>query len=85
MLKLAMIAVLSLMLLCMAPIMGGTQHDSGHLHHSDSVSCATCMVAVDIPLMLVQLSIMGFAAWVIPLLLTLLTPHSPFHPPRFRS
>lgn len=85
MLKVCLIAFLSVMLLCMIPIMGSTQHDSGHLHHDASTSCATCMASVDVSLILLLLSLVGFTASAAPVLLKLLAPGSLFHPPRFHA
>jgi len=83
MLKVFLIGVLSLVLLCMLPIMGSIQHHSGHLHHDASASCATCMASVDLSLILLLLSLVGFAISAVPVLPKLLAPCSPFHPPRF--
>lgn len=84
MLKIVLIGFLSLVLLCMIPIMGGSQDHSGHLHHNDSASCATCMASVDVPFILVPLRFQGFALLAVPRLPKLVDPSSSFHPPRFR-
>lgn len=85
MLKVCMIGFLALVLLCMIPIMGSTQQHSGHLHHDTSTSCATCMASVDVSLILLLLSLVGFATSAVPVLPKLLALRSQFHPPRFRS
>jgi hypothetical protein len=85
MLKVCLIGFLSLVLLCMIPIMGSPQHHSGHLHHDDSASCATCMVSVNLPLNLSFLSPLGMAISAIHELPKLLAPRLLFHPPRFLS
>lgn len=85
MFKVIVIGFLSLVLLCMIPIMGSTPHHSGHLHHDDSASCATCMAPVDLSLILLLLSLLGLVTSVVPVLPKLVPPHSPFHPPRFQS
>ena len=85
MFKVVLIGFISLVLLCMIPIMGSTQHHSGHLHHDASTSCATCMASVDVSLILLLLSLVGFAASAAPVLPKLLAPCSLFHPPRFHA
>lgn len=85
MFKVFVIGFLSLVLLCMLPIMGSTQHHSAHLHHDASASCATCMAVVDWSLILLLLSLVGFAISSLPVLPKLIAPGSPFHPPRFHS
>ena len=85
MFKIVLIGLLALVLLCMIPIMGSTQHHFGHLHHDASASCATCMASVDVSLILLLLSLVGFAISAGPVLPKLLAPYSPFHPPRFHS
>lgn len=85
MLKVVVVGFLSLVLLCMIPILGSTQHHSGHLHHDASASCATCMASVDLPLNLSFLSLLGMAISAVHELPKLLAPRLLFHPPRFRS
>jgi hypothetical protein len=85
MLKVVVVGFLSLVLLCMIPTMGGTPHHSGHLHHDDTASCATCMVSIDLSMLLLLLSLLGLAMLIVPVLPKLVPPHSPFHPPRFQS
>lgn len=70
----------------MVPIMMGSgQYHSGHLHHDDTASCATCLASGDVLMLFFLLSLQGLATLVVPLLPELLAPHSPFHPPRFQS
>lgn len=85
MLKVCLIGFISLVLLCMIPSMGSTQHDSGHLHHDASASCGTCMASVDVPLIFLPMSLVGVAISAVPVLPKLLAPRSPFHPPRFHA
>jgi len=82
--KVVLIAFLSLVLLCMVPIMGGTLQ-SGHLHHSNSASCATCMAFATVSFILFLLSVVGIALSTLPEPPRLLVPHLPFHPPRLSS
>jgi hypothetical protein len=85
MLKAVFVSVLALLLLCMIPIMGSAPHHSGHLHHDDTGSCATCMISIDLSMVLLLLSLLGLATSVAPVLPKLVPPQSPFHPPRFQS
>lgn len=85
MLQAAFVWVLSLLLLCMIPITGSAPHHSGHLHHDDTASCATCMISIDLSMLLLLLSLLGLATSLVPVLPKRVTPHSPFHPPRFQS
>ena len=83
--KVVLIGFLSLVLLCMIPIMGSTPHHSGHLHHDVSTSCATCMASVDVPLIFLAQSLVGVAISAVPVLPNLLAPRALFHPPRFHA
>ena len=85
MFKVVVIGFLSLVLLCMIPMMGSAPHHSGHLHHDDTASCATCMISIDLSMLLLLLNLLGLATSVVPVLPKLVPPHSPFHPPRFQS
>ena len=85
MLKVCLIGFLSLVLLCMIPFLGSTQHDSGHHHHNDAASCATCMASVDVPLIFLAQSLVGVAISAVPVFPKRLVPGSLFHPPRFYS
>lgn len=76
---------LSLLLLCVIPFMGSMPHHSGHVHHDDTASCATCMASADLSAIFLLLTSLGLATLLIPILPKLLAPHSPFHPPRFQS
>jgi small-conductance mechanosensitive channel len=82
MLKVVLIGFLALVMLCMLPVMGSISHHSGHLHHDNSVSCASCMASVDLPSILVLLSLVGFATLALPLPPKLVAPGVQFHPPR---
>lgn len=85
MLRVFLIGFLSLAMLCMIPMMGSTPHHSGHLHHDDAASCATCMASVDVTLNLLPFNLLGLAILAFPVPPKLLPPGSPFPPPRFRS
>ena len=85
MVKVVLIGFISLVLLCMIPIMGSTQHHSGHLHHDASTSCATCMASADVPLIFLAQSLVGVAISAVPVLPKLLAPRALFHPPRFHA
>ncbi len=77
--------VLSLLLLCIVPLMGSMSHQSGHLHHhDDTASCVTCMASVDLSALFFLLTLLGLATSWAPVLPKLLASLSPFHPPRFR-
>jgi hypothetical protein len=72
-------------LLCMVPLMGSISNSGGHLHHDASVSCATCMGSVDLPLAIFLLTFFGLAAFRLLVLPALVAPRSLFHPPRLSS
>jgi hypothetical protein len=85
MLNVVFVCLLSLLLLCMIPVMGSGPHHSGHMHHDDTASCATCMISIDLSMLLLLLSLLGLATSVVFVGPKLVPPHSPFHPPRFQS
>ena len=85
MLKVLLVGFLALLLLCMVPLMGSISHSGGHLHHDASVSCATCMGSVDLPLVIFLLTFLGSATFMLLLSPPLVAPRSPFHPPRLSS
>jgi hypothetical protein len=85
MLKVLLIGFLSLLLLCMLPLMGSAPNSGGHLHHDASASCATCMGSVDLPLVIFLLTFLGSATFMLLVLPALVSSRSPFHPPRLSS
>ena len=82
MLKMLLIGFLSLLLLCMVPLMGSTLNSGGHLHHDSSTSCATCMGSVDLPLAIFLLTFLSWAIFMPLLSPAFVASRSPFHPPR---
>jgi hypothetical protein len=80
--KVFLIGFLALLLLCMVPLMGSISNSGGHLHHDASVSCATCMGSVDLPLAIFLLTFLGSATFMLFVSPALVAPRSPFHPPR---
>lgn len=76
--------LLTLMLLCMIPIVGDTEHHATNLDHIDSASCLGCVVTVDLPLLVIYLSPVSFMAPIIAKLPQFISPRVLFHPPRFR-
>jgi hypothetical protein len=80
-----LIGFLALLLLCMVPLMGSLSHSSGHLHHDASVSCATCMGSIDLPVAIFLLTFLGSAAFMLLVSLALVALRAPFHPPRLIS
>jgi hypothetical protein len=85
MLKVLLIGFLSFLLLCMVPLMGSISNGGGHLHHDASVSCATCMGSMDLPLVIFLLTFLGSATFILLLFPPLVPSRSPFHPPRLSS
>ena len=85
MFKVLLIGFLSLMLLCMVPLMGSISNSGGHLHHDASVSCATCMGSVDLPMVIFLLTFLGSAVFMLLVSPALVVLRSPFHPPRLSS
>ena len=83
--KALLIGFLSLLLLCMLPLMGSTLNSDGHLHHDASASCATCMGSIAVPLVIFLLTFLGSATSMLLLLPALVASRSPFHPPRLSS
>lgn len=82
MLRVFLIGLLTLLLLCMIPLMGSTLNGGGHLHHDASASCATCMGSVDLPLVIFLLTLFGSATLMLLLLPPMVASRAPFHPPR---
>jgi len=85
MLKVLLIGFLSLLVLCMVPLMGSISNGGGHFHHDASVSCATCMGSVDLPLAIFLLTFLGSATFMLLLSSPSVPSRSPFHPPRLSS
>ena len=85
MLKVILIGFLSLLVLCMVPLMGSNPNSAGHLHHDASVSCASCMGSMDLPLVIFLLTFLGSATFMLLLSPPLVPSRSPFHPPRLSS
>lgn len=85
MLKMLLIGFLALLLLCMVPLMGSISHSGGHLHHDASVSCASCMGSIDLPLAIFLLTFLGSVTFMLVLSSPVVPSRSPFHPPRFSS
>src|SRR5690242_2424382 len=85
MLRVCLIGFLALLLLCMVPLMGSISNGGGHLHHDASVSCATCMESMDLPLVIFLLTFLGSATFIFLLSPPLVPSRSPFHPPRLSS
>lgn len=79
------LVLLTLMLLCMMPLYGDTTHHSDHLNLIDSAVCASCLVTVDVSLLLVFLRPVSFTSAIIPKLLEFLPIRVLFQPPRFLS
>ena len=85
MLKVVLIGMLSLLLLCVIPLMGSAHHSAGHLHHDASSACATCMGSIDLHVLIFLLTFLGLTTLMHPELPALVASRSPFHPPRLRS
>lgn len=82
--QVVIIGFLSLLVLCMVPLMGSTI-SGGHLHHGASSSCATCMESIPPPLVTFLLTVLGFVTTMLLVLPALVASRSPFHPPRLSS
>ena len=80
--RLLLICVLTLSVVCMVPLMGADHAASGHLHHGDSVSCATCMGPESIIGVVVLLTLLGLLTVMIPVTPLLAPLKDQFHPPR---
>jgi hypothetical protein len=81
--KIIILVVFALILSCILPLVGGIQHHSDCLNHSDPSSCAICLVTLDSFLVLSYLILVSFTASIIPKLPELVIPRVLFHPPRF--
>ena len=85
MIRMLLIGFISLLLLCMVPLMGGILDSGGHLHHDASASCASCMGSIALPLVIFLLTLLGSATVMLLALPALVASRSPFHPPRLNS
>lgn len=84
MVRILLIFVLALTVVCMVPFMGANDTASGHLHHSFSTSCASCLGADAISGVSFFLSPLGLLMLMIPVAPLLLFVGDQFHPPRGR-
>ena len=80
MVKLILIGILTVLVICMVPVMG-PHASSGHLHHDASASCATCMGSTSLLVVVFSLALLGFSPWLMPAVRVLLLPADRFHPP----
>lgn len=81
MVKLILIGVLTVLVVCMVPLMGPHASASGHLHHDASASCATCMGSIALLVVVFSLALVGLSPLLIPAVRVLVLPADRFHPP----
>ena len=79
--KAILIALLTLLVVCMVPIMGTSAHAGGHLHHDASASCATCMGTVSVVMVAFSLPFLFIFIWLLPMMPPLRLCRNRFHPP----
>lgn len=84
MVRVLLIFVLALTLACMVPFMGASDTASGHLHHSLSTSCATCLGPDAVSGVSFFLSLLGLLTLMLPVAPLLNFVGDQFHPPRGR-
>ena len=80
MVKLILIGVLTVLVVCMVPLMG-PHASSGHLHHDASASCATCMGSISLLVVVFSLALLGLSPLLMPAVRVLVLPADRFHPP----
>ena len=80
MVKLIFIGVLTVLVICMIPLMG-PHASSGHLHHGASASCATCMGSISLLAFVFSLALMGPLTLLMPAPRMLVLSADRFHPP----
>ena len=80
MIKLILIGVLTVLVICMIPLMG-PHASSGHLHHDASASCATCMGSISLLAFVFSLALLGLLALLMPVRRVLVLSADRFHPP----
>ncbi len=80
MVKLIVIGVLTVLVMCMVPLMG-THASSGHLHHDASASCATCMGSISLLAFVFSLALLGPLTLLMPAMRMLVLSADRFHPP----
>jgi hypothetical protein len=79
--KTILIALLTVLVVCMVPLMGPQASASGHLHHDASASCATCMGSISLLIFVFSLALLGLQLLLIPVARLLALPADRFHPP----
>jgi hypothetical protein len=79
--KTILIALLTVLVVCMVPLMGPHANASGHLHHGASASCATCMGSISILAFVFSLASLGLLALLMPASRLLVLTSDRFHPP----
>ena len=81
MVKLILIGVLTVLVICMIPLMGPQTNASGHLHHDASASCATCMGSISLLAFVFSLALLGPLTLLMPAKRMLVLSADRFHPP----
>jgi hypothetical protein len=81
MVKLILIGVLTVLVICMVPLMGPGANASGHLHHDASASCATCMGSISLLAFVFSLALLGPLTLLMPAMRMLVLSADRFHPP----
>lgn len=84
MVRVLLIVVLVLTVVCMVPLMGADHTASGHLHHSLSTSCDTCLGPDAVSGVFFFFSSLGLLILMIPAAPLLIFVGDQFHPPRGR-
>ena len=79
--KTILIALLTVLVVCMVPLMGAHANASGHLHHDASASCATCMGSISLLAFVFLLALVGPLALLMPATRMLVLSADRFHPP----
>jgi len=79
--KAILIGILTLLVICMVPLMGTSAHAGGHLHHDASASCATCMGTVSAAMVVFSLPLLLILIWLLPMAPPLRLCRDRFHPP----
>jgi len=84
MVRVLLIVVLVVTVVCMVPLMGADHTASGHFHHSQSTSCATCLGPNAVSGVCFPLSSLGLLILMIPAAPLRIFVGDQFHPPRGR-
>lgn len=84
MMRIILICVLALTVVCMVPFMGASDTASGHLHHSLSTSCASCLGPDAVNGVFFFLASLGLLILMIRATPLLIFVGDLFHPPRSR-